>query len=177
MRYSSWIQVGGIAVDWLGGNLYWTDEGNHYVAVTPLQGDERFLKTLVSNLDYQPRSITLDPLKGFLFWTSWNSPELGNNSSGIIRYDISTIILFYSSIWCFCYSWSWLDGTQISELVTTNLHWPNGLTVDYDNSILYWCDTFSNRSIFIYFWLKVAMWLMNIIIELRCTIISCQRDI
>ena len=92
MRYSSLKQVGGLAVDWLGGNLYWTDEGNHSLAVTPLQGDERFVKTLVSNLDYQPRSITLDPLKGFLFWSSWNSPELGNASSGTIRYEFHRIV-------------------------------------------------------------------------------------
>ena len=30
-------------------------------------------------------------------------------------------------------------------LLNSNLHWPNGLTIDYDNSILYWCDTFVNK--------------------------------
>ena len=97
MRYSSLNQVGGLAVDWLGGNLYWTDEGNHSMAVTPLQGGGRFIKTLVTNLGYQPRSIALDPLKGLLFWTSWNGPELGNNSSGTIRYDLNFTVLFVPS--------------------------------------------------------------------------------
>ena len=44
----------------------------------------------------------------------------------------------------FC-SWSWLDGSERSVLINSNLHWPNGLTIDYDNSILYWCDTFANK--------------------------------
>ena len=99
MRYFSLNKVGGLAVDWLGGNLYWTDEGNHSLAVTPLQGDERFVKTLVYNLDYQPRSITLDPLRGILFWTSWNGPELGNKSFGTIRYDLNFIALLMFDVY------------------------------------------------------------------------------
>jgi len=35
---------------------------------------------------------------------------------------------------------AWMDGTHIEVLVSQNLHWPNGLTIDYVNKKIYWCD-------------------------------------
>ena len=48
----------GIAVDWLGDNIFWTDEFGIRVSKT----DGRFLKTLVRNPDYT--GIVLDPERG-----------------------------------------------------------------------------------------------------------------
>ena len=42
-------------------------------------------------------------------------------------------------------SWSWLDGSQRNLLIDSNLQWPNGLSVDYAQFSLYWCDTFTNK--------------------------------
>ena len=52
----------GVAVDWVGRNLYWTDTGTDRIEVSKLNGMSR--KVLISeNLD-EPRAITLDPTNG-----------------------------------------------------------------------------------------------------------------
>ena len=52
----------GVAVDWMGRNLYWTDTGIDKIEVSTLNGSSR--KVLISeNLD-EPRGIALDPTRG-----------------------------------------------------------------------------------------------------------------
>lgn len=52
----------GIAVDWIGRNLYWSDSGTDRIEVSHLNGTSR--RVLVSeNLD-EPRAIVLDPGEG-----------------------------------------------------------------------------------------------------------------
>ena len=38
-----------------------------------------------------------------------------------------------------------MDGTNREVLVDTNVNWPNGLSIDYRNNKLYWCDAFTDR--------------------------------
>ena len=38
-----------------------------------------------------------------------------------------------------------MDGKNIKKIVTTNIHWPNGLTIDYDTDTLYFVDAYKNR--------------------------------
>lgn len=53
---------GGVAVDWVARNLYWTDTGTDRIEVSRLDGSSR--KVLISeNLD-EPRAITLHPTNG-----------------------------------------------------------------------------------------------------------------
>lgn len=33
-----------------------------------------------------------------------------------------------------------MDGSDDKSLVTDNIHWPNGLAIDYPNERLYWVD-------------------------------------
>lgn len=33
-----------------------------------------------------------------------------------------------------------MDGTMIEALISENIHWPNGLTIDWPNDRLYWVD-------------------------------------
>jgi len=57
----------GLAIDWLGDKLYWTDSETNRLEVSSLQGENR--KVLYwEDLD-QPRAICLFPKKGLLFWT------------------------------------------------------------------------------------------------------------
>ena len=53
--------VDGLAVDWLGRNLYWTDNDAHELAVAKLNGS--FRKALFTDLK-RPRAIALDPQGG-----------------------------------------------------------------------------------------------------------------
>ena len=33
-----------------------------------------------------------------------------------------------------------LTGRQTTYIVTTNIRWPNGLTIDFDDDRIYWAD-------------------------------------
>ncbi|XP_065051806.1 prolow-density lipoprotein receptor-related protein 1-like isoform X1 [Rhopilema esculentum] len=106
-----------IAIDWIAGNLYWTDTGKNVIEVSRLQGDYR--KVVISRELDQPRGISVFPQKGKLFWTDWGSSP-----------KIET---------------AYLDGSNRSILVNSSLSTPNGLTIDYEKEIIFWCDATFDR--------------------------------
>lgn len=110
----------GLAVDWVGKNLYWIDSNLDQIEVAKLNGS--FRRTLIAGNMESPRAIALDPREGLLFWTDWddNSPRIERASmSGEGRRMIST-------------SWQLSAG------------WPNGLTLDYTQKRVYWVDAKSD---------------------------------
>ena len=52
----------GIAIDWIGRNLYWSDSGTDRIEVSHLNGTSRRVLVL-ENLD-EPRAIVVDPGEG-----------------------------------------------------------------------------------------------------------------
>ncbi|XP_067354651.1 low-density lipoprotein receptor isoform X2 [Channa argus] len=103
----------GIAVDWIHGNIYWTDSILKTISVSTTDGSKR--KTLhTENLD-KPRAITVDPVNNFMYWTDWGE-EAKIEKSG-------------------------LNGVDRVALVTDNIVWPNGITLDVENQRLYWVDS------------------------------------
>ena len=38
-----------------------------------------------------------------------------------------------------------MDGTKREVLINSTIRWPNGLTLDYQENVLYWCDAFTDR--------------------------------
>lgn len=59
----------GIAVDWLGLNIYWTDPVNNRIEVSRLMGSSR--RTLLWRV-FEPHSIVLDPLAGITYFIQSN---------------------------------------------------------------------------------------------------------
>jgi len=55
----------GLAIDWTGRNLFWTDEGLGTVNVFKLD-DPTKQKVLITDKVYHPRSIVLDPKIGYV---------------------------------------------------------------------------------------------------------------
>ena len=52
----------GVAVDWISGNIYWTDTGVDYISVSRLDGTSR--RVLVQDGLDEPRAIVVDPANG-----------------------------------------------------------------------------------------------------------------
>ncbi|XP_061406856.1 low-density lipoprotein receptor-related protein 6-like [Lethenteron reissneri] len=109
---SGLVSPDGLACDWLGRKLYWTDSEMNRVEVAELDGSHRAV-LVWSELD-QPRAIALHPVKGYMYWTDWGEvPKIERAG---------------------------MDGTARSVIIDTNVFWPNGLTIDYEASKLYWAD-------------------------------------
>lgn len=114
MVNSSLISPDGLACDWYTGKLYWTDGEKNRIEVTSIDGRQR--KVLFWTDIYQPRAIALVPMRSIFFWTDWGDvPKIeraGMNG----------------------------DPSTRSVVVSDDIFWPNGLTVDYDNELVYWVD-------------------------------------
>lgn len=104
--------VEGLAVDWVAGNVYWTDSGYSTIEVARLDGEHRYV-LIFNGLD-QPRSIVVHPLKGYMFWA-----DCGANPA-IER--------------------ARLDGSERTILLNRSIAMPHGLSIDYETDRLYWCD-------------------------------------
>nr|CAD7457230.1 unnamed protein product [Timema tahoe] len=108
------ISPDGLAIDWFTQKLYWTDGETNRIEVATVTGEHR--KVLIwSDID-QPRAIALVPMKKFMFWTDWGEvpkiERVGMNG----------------------------DPKTRKIIVSKDIFWPNGLTVDYATETVYWLD-------------------------------------
>ena len=102
----------GLAVDWIGHNIYWCDKGADTLEVSTASG--KYRKIIISKGLDEPRAIALHPLKGLMFWTDWGSNvHIGK---------------------------AYMDGSRPSVIVNSSLGWPNALTIDYNTNELFWAD-------------------------------------
>ncbi|XP_069480204.1 low-density lipoprotein receptor-related protein 5 isoform X1 [Ambystoma mexicanum] len=109
---SGLVSPDGLACDWIGKKLYWTDSETNRIEVANLDGTAR--KVLFwQDLD-QPRAIALDPAHGYMYWTDWGETPRIERAG--------------------------MDGTTRKIIVDSNIYWPNGLTIDLDEQKLYWAD-------------------------------------
>ena len=69
------VGVEGLAVDWIGENLYWIVSDWDQIEVCDLgsDGGGTNRRTVVSGGMESPRSLALDPRVGLLFWTDWDT--------------------------------------------------------------------------------------------------------
>eukprot|EP00794_Sanderia_malayensis_P012925 gene12925-14257_t len=105
----------GLTVDWLRRKLYWVDGRSSVIGVAELNGSNNMTLVRLAKRD-RPRAIVCDPKRGYLYWTNW-----GHNAS-IERIAMDG------------------DAKSRQKLVTTNIGWPNGLTLDSSRRKMYWVD-------------------------------------
>nr|CAB3263508.1 LRP5/6 low-density lipoprotein receptor-related protein 6 [Phallusia mammillata] len=102
----------GLACDWVGNKLYWTDAETDRIEVSELNGTSR--KVLIwNNLD-QPRAIAVAPEQAYMFWTDWGEKPKIERAG--------------------------MDGSGRMTLVDKNIYWPNGITIDYETQMVYWVE-------------------------------------
>ncbi|XP_067141982.1 low-density lipoprotein receptor-related protein 4-like isoform X1 [Centruroides vittatus] len=106
------VSPGGLAVDWIGNKILWTDSGMSRIEIAKLDGTIR--KVLFwKNLE-KPRAIACNPQESTIYWTDWGSkPRIERG---------------------------FLDGSGQEIIIDTSIFWPNGLTLDYAGKRIYWTD-------------------------------------
>lgn len=100
-------------LDWLTGNIYFTDAIKQHIAVCSNLGF--YCRSLIKDNVKNPRGIALHPQLGVLYYSDWNK-----NSPKIVI--------------------SGMDGKGVKDFITENIHFPTGLTLDWPNERLYWVD-------------------------------------
>ncbi|PAV56600.1 hypothetical protein WR25_00279 [Diploscapter pachys] len=108
--------VDGIAIDWLGRNIYYTDRTKDSIAMCTLDGSFQRI-VLKGDPLKDPRAIVVDPASGLLFWTDWGTSA----HIGSMR----------------------MDGANVKVLLQDRtIKWPNALALDAPARRIYWGDAY-----------------------------------
>ncbi|XP_049818680.1 low-density lipoprotein receptor-related protein 2 [Aethina tumida] len=107
--------IRGITIDWIAGNMYFTNVFPHenYVEVCWLDGSNR--KVLVKTTSDAPRELAVNPIKRILYWIDYGQyPKIGKAN---------------------------LDGSAWVPVVTSGISNPRDLTIDMNTHDVYWVDS------------------------------------
>ena len=96
-------------MDWIAGNIYWTDPRLHVIEVSRLNGTHR--KVLVYTGTDKPIFIAVDPIHGLMFW----------NEGGDVKRIRKAA----------------LSGTNKQTVVNETLSNINDITLDYDVRVIH----------------------------------------
>nr|CAD7424098.1 unnamed protein product [Timema monikensis] len=102
----------GLAVDWIYNHIYWTDTGRNTIELANFEGNMR--KVLVRDSLEEPRAIAVNPLDGWMYWTDWGTEPKIERAG--------------------------MDGSHRQTIVSYEVKWPNGLTLDLVGRKVYWVD-------------------------------------
>ncbi|CAL1546616.1 unnamed protein product [Lymnaea stagnalis] len=109
-------EVKGMALDWVSGNLYWTDCTSRAIRVSKKTGAHQ--KVLLEKLN-NPVAIAVHPARGEIYWTDHGHlPDIGGKVEKAN-----------------------MDGTGRKVILDRNIGQPNHLYVDYQKDCLYWADS------------------------------------
>ncbi|XP_030373632.1 low-density lipoprotein receptor-like isoform X7 [Scaptodrosophila lebanonensis] len=102
----------GLAVDWIYNHVYFTDTHKCTIELTNFDGNMG--KVLIEDELDIPRSIALDPIEGWMYWSDWGaSPRIERAG---------------------------MDGSHRTTIINYDVKWPNGITLDLVRKRIYWVD-------------------------------------
>ena len=141
----------GIALDYNGGRVYWTDTDNGKIQRAYCDGS--FVEDIATGLNY-PVGICLDPINHIVYWTDygagkiqfadWNDPVptdliTGLNHPADLTIDLLNSKLYWTDWWDDAIKRADLDGSNVEDVVTV-IHWSQGLALDLTNGQIYWSE-------------------------------------
>lgn len=100
----------GLAVDWIYNHIYYTDTKRYTIEIMNFEGTMG--KVLIKDSLEIPRAIAVNPVDGWMFWTDWGSNPRIERAG--------------------------MDGTHRQTIVSYDVKWPNGLTLDLVQKRVYW---------------------------------------
>lgn len=106
------VTTDGLAVDWIYDHIYYSDSKRCTIEVATFDGTMK--TTLINDKIEIPRSIALDPINGWMYWSDWGkSPRIERAG---------------------------MDGSHRQIIIDSNIKWPNGISLDLVGKQIYWVD-------------------------------------
>lgn len=142
--------LGGIAVDWVAGNLYWTDQLRGLIEVSRLDGSFR---RVISSQINKPSLIALDPPLGIMFYVNGENKIIRQNLDGTslfyvtktvgttitdLALDIANQVIYFCELKSNKISKIEYDGNERKNLEFNNT--VNPMSLDFTDGKLYWTE-------------------------------------
>ncbi|XP_013396320.1 prolow-density lipoprotein receptor-related protein 1 isoform X2 [Lingula anatina] len=113
--------AGGVAVDWINKNIYWTDAEYHVVMMAKCERSSKYVRTIATEGLDKPHSIAVHPARGYVFWIDYGEFNKLERSE--------------------------LDGKNRMIIAQGFVGTPKALTVDFQNDKVYWADILSSGTL------------------------------
>ena len=105
----------GIAYDWISDTIYYADNELNQVVSYKISTNMSY----VLSYSESPRAIVVHPCKGYVYWTDvGRRPMIARTS---------------------------MAGSNFVKIVSSDIKWPNGLIIDFDQDKLYWADAYYDK--------------------------------
>jgi low density lipoprotein-related protein 2 len=107
--------IRGLAIDWVAGNMYFTNVYPHETQIEVCWLDGSFRLVLKSSTTEAPRQIAVNPVKRYIYWIDYGQyPSIGRAN---------------------------LDGSESQSLISSGVTEPRDLVIDINTHDVYWIDS------------------------------------
>uniref|UniRef100_A0A3Q2ZKI3 EGF-like domain-containing protein n=1 Tax=Hippocampus comes TaxID=109280 RepID=A0A3Q2ZKI3_HIPCM len=130
--------------------VYWSDTSQDRIWSAHKNGSDR---TVVS---FNPRSLAVDWIGRNLYWSDYVLETIevsrldGSHRTVLVSENVTNPRALFVALLMFWTDWgrnphierASMDGKLRTIIISNKLYWPNGLTIDYPNNLLYFADAY-----------------------------------